>query len=75
MGEIFNFRIEGNKVRTWGNKKPRMQLSKTQEGCNEPYKDRFYCPKKKWFMKVPCPFEGREDCRNMISHEKCRGGF
>lgn len=75
MGKIFQFKVLKDGVHTWNSRKPRMRLSANAEGCNEPFKDRFYCPKKKWFTKAPCPFESREDCRNVNSHQKCRGGF
>ena len=34
------------------------------QGCNEPFKDRFWCPKRKWFLKSPCPFINKKECDN-----------
>ncbi len=36
----------------------------TANGCNEPFKDRYWCPKKKWFRNEPCPFIDRVECSN-----------
>jgi hypothetical protein len=33
-------------------------------GCNEPFKDHFWCPERKWFSKDPCPFLNRRECLN-----------
>ena len=34
----------------------------TPSGCNEPFKNAFWCPKKKWFATEPCPFSNRLEC-------------
>jgi hypothetical protein len=44
---------------TYGNKK-RKSLSK--KGCNEPFRNRYWCPKLQWFRKTPCPFINRHEC-------------
>lgn len=31
-------------------------------GCNQPFRGRFWCPRKKWFSLAPCPFSGRNEC-------------
>lgn len=36
----------------------------TSDGCNEPFKDRYWCPRKKWFMKSSCPFINKIECGN-----------
>jgi hypothetical protein len=36
----------------------------TPTGCNEPFKNSFWCPGKKWFSKKPCPFTCRQECDN-----------
>ncbi|MEN8199486.1 MAG: hypothetical protein ABFR63_05365 [Thermodesulfobacteriota bacterium] len=38
--------------------------SLTGTGCNEPFKGRFWCPRKRWFAKDPCPFLNRRECHN-----------
>ncbi|MHB8809338.1 MAG: hypothetical protein ACYC9M_04920 [Desulfobulbaceae bacterium] len=43
----------------------------TRKGCNEPYKDRYWCPRKQWFRRAPCPFENREECDNYIKMCGC----
>jgi hypothetical protein len=49
------------KVIYFGDKK-RKKL--TPSACNEPFKGRFWCPRKKWFFKEPCPFMNRRECNN-----------
>lgn len=36
----------------------------TANGCNEPFKGRFWCPRKRWFMNGPCPFLNKQECGN-----------
>lgn len=36
----------------------------THEGCNEPYKDRYWCPRQKWFSREACPFINKRECEN-----------
>ncbi len=31
-------------------------------GCNQPFRGRFWCPRKKWFLLAPCPFASRAEC-------------
>lgn len=57
---VWQFRIISNEV--WMGKKRRTAL--TAQGCNEPFKDRYWCPTKHWFQKSPCPFVNRNECRN-----------
>jgi len=57
---LWRFSLADNTVRYGG--KRRRQL--TKDGCNEPFRNRFWCPKKKWFMKEPCPFINQRECRN-----------
>lgn len=47
-----------------GNKR-RKKLS--LDGCNEPFKGKFWCPRKKWFMSSPCPFINKIECGNYRS--------
>jgi hypothetical protein len=50
----------------------RNRKSLTAKGCNEPFKDRYWCPKKKWFVLEACPFINRRECENFaqMSGEK-----
>lgn len=34
----------------------------TPDGCNEPFKNRFWCPKRGWFLREPCPFVNKQEC-------------
>ncbi len=34
------------------------------DACNEPFKDFYWCPRRKWFSKKPCPFLNRLECDN-----------
>ncbi len=60
MARIWTFSIDNNRV-TCGSRQ-RTQLS--ANGCNEPFKNRYWCPKTQWFMKEPCPFINRRECEN-----------
>ena len=60
---IIRFSIQNDTVQ-FGNK-TRQKL--TRNGCNEPFKDRYWCPKKKWFSKEPCPFRCQRECDNFES--------
>lgn len=31
-------------------------------GCNQPFRGRFWCPRKRWFRQEPCPFSSRREC-------------
>lgn len=60
MEKIWSFKIHDNTV-TAGSRK-RQQLS--GNGCNEPFKNRYWCPKRQWFSKEICPFINRRECEN-----------
>ncbi len=60
MANIWNFTIQNNTV-TAG-RRVRKQIS--GNGCNEPFKDRYWCPKRQWFNKDICPFMNRRECEN-----------
>ncbi|MBI5556011.1 MAG: hypothetical protein HY885_00070 [Deltaproteobacteria bacterium] len=62
MATIWRFALNGNVVVSGG--KQRRQLSKN--GCNEPFKNRYWCPKSQWFQKEPCPFINRRECENYL---------
>jgi len=60
MSKVWHFQIVDGTV-TNGSRK-RKQLTPT--GCNEPFKDRYWCPKKQWFSKESCPFVSKRECEN-----------
>ena len=60
MATIWEFSIQGEMVKIGGRKRPRL----TRHGCNEPYRDRYWCPKLRWFRKESCPFANRRECEN-----------
>ena len=57
---IIQFSILGEVVRFGASERRKI----TGSGCNEPYKDRYWCPRKKWFNKEPCPFGCLRECEN-----------
>ena len=57
---IIRFSILGNVVHFGARERQKI----TSSGCNEPYKDRYWCPRKKWFNKEPCPFLCLRECEN-----------
>jgi hypothetical protein len=57
---VWRFSIEGNQVKAGS--RQRLQLS--MNGCNEPYRDRYWCPKLQWFRREPCPFVNLQECNN-----------
>ena len=57
---VWKFSIEDEVVKQ--GEKQRLKL--TRNGCNEPFRDRFWCPKRGWFRTEPCPFVNRNECEN-----------
>ncbi|HEX9714136.1 MAG TPA: hypothetical protein VGA28_00425 [Desulfurivibrionaceae bacterium] len=57
---IIRFSILGNVVQFGAGQRQKI----TDSGCNEPYKDRYWCPRKKWFNTEPCPFACLRECEN-----------
>jgi len=58
---VWKFSIRGDGV-SYGTKK-RGKL--TKGGCNEPFKDRYWCPTKlQWFQGEPCPFLNQKEWAN-----------
>ncbi len=58
--KVWKFTISNGKVSAG----PKQRKAITIDGCNEPFKGRFWCPSRKWFLSEPCPFEDRNECRN-----------
>jgi hypothetical protein len=73
MGKILRFTVSNGKV-SIGNKE-RMQLTKNRRGCNEPFKDKYWCPQKRWFMNSPCTFYSQHECEIFNASCTCKGGF
>jgi hypothetical protein len=59
MGKIIRFYID-NGIVIFGKQ---TRKSQTNTGCNEPYKKRYWCPKKKWFLTSPCSFTNKYECQ------------
>lgn len=57
---VIRFAIVGDTV-LFGRRR-RRKIS--ENGCNEPYRGRYWCPKKKWFNREPCPFLCQRECEN-----------
>ncbi len=60
MKNVWRFQIVDGTVKNGS--KQRKQL--TSSGCNEPFKDRYWCPKKQWFSTNACPFANKRECEN-----------
>ena len=57
---IWQFTVHDREV-SYGGRKRRLL---TPKGCNEPFKDRYWCPQTKWFTTEVCPFINRRECEN-----------
>ncbi len=57
---IWKFTLQSKTVRHGGTDRPQL----TADGCNEPFKDRYWCPQRHWFMREACPFLNRHECYN-----------
>ncbi len=55
---LWRFTIQGDVV-VMGDRNRRKL---TRKGCNEPFKGRYWCPKRQWFRREPCPFSSRNEC-------------
>lgn len=55
---VWRVRTEGNVIHL-GDQKRKMLTSR---GCNEPFHESYWCPKRKWFRKEPCPFINKNEC-------------
>ena len=60
MGEILSFKVKEGRV-IFGIQK---RSSLTKRGCNEPFKNHFWCPRKRWFMRSACVFVNQRECEN-----------
>ncbi|MEW6501401.1 MAG: hypothetical protein ACOY8P_04320 [Thermodesulfobacteriota bacterium] len=57
---LWHFEIEGDVVTMGG----RTRRKLTKNGCNEPFKGRYWCPKRQWFQRESCPFATLQECDN-----------
>ncbi len=55
---IWKFSIQDDVVKSGDTERKKL----TKDGCNEPFKGRFWCPKRQWFRSSPCPFINRNEC-------------
>jgi hypothetical protein len=60
MLKVWRFKIKDDTIIS-GNK---IRKKISRNGCNEPFKDRFWCPKMQWFKREQCPFMNRHECEN-----------
>ena len=60
MATLWRFEIQGNLVKIGSRSRRKI----TKAGCNEPFKDRYWCPKQHWFRRTPCPFVNLRECDN-----------
>lgn len=59
---VWRVEAEGNIVKIGSQRCARL----LPRGCNQPFKGRYWCPRKKWFSKEPCPFGSRGECDAFI---------
>lgn len=64
---IWQFSIQENVVKIGSQQRQKL----TSDGCNEPFKDRYWCPKRRWFKREPCPFINRRECENYVNMCGC----
>lgn len=57
---VWQFAVQENIVLIGG----RTRAKVTRHGCNEPYRGRYWCPKKQWFRSEACPFSNLRECDN-----------
>ena len=57
---VWKFSIDGELVKHGTRERGKI----SQCGCNEPYKNRYWCPKLQWFRRGPCPFINQHECDN-----------
>lgn len=57
---VWRFSIQGNQV----NNGKQTRAALCRNGCNEPFKNRFWCPKLQWFRTEACPFANQRECDN-----------
>ncbi|BBD09943.1 hypothetical protein [Desulfovibrio ferrophilus] len=55
---IWKVTMDGKDVQFGEAKRKRI----TPSGCNEPFKRWYWCPRRQWFNKIPCPFVNKNEC-------------
>lgn len=55
---VWQVQMDGNQMMFGSSRRPMF----SDQGCNEPFKTYFWCPRRKWFRKEPCPFGSRGEC-------------
>lgn len=55
---VWTVTLQGKDIAFGDRKRRRL----TENGCNEPFKNRFWCPKRHWFLSAPCPFASKHEC-------------
>ena len=56
--QVWQVGTEGNVINLGGHRRRML----TRQGCNEPFKGSFWCPRRKWFRREPCPFVNKHEC-------------
>jgi hypothetical protein len=57
---VWQVQTEDDYISFGGNMRKKLRPS----ACNEPFRGHFWCPRKKWFFKEPCPFLNKHECLN-----------
>jgi len=55
---LWIFSVEEDRVKAGKKSRPKISA----QGCNEPFKGRYWCPKRQWFRKEACPFVNKNEC-------------
>ncbi|PIY21347.1 MAG: hypothetical protein COZ12_05195 [Deltaproteobacteria bacterium CG_4_10_14_3_um_filter_60_8] len=64
---VWRFSIQGSQGQYGEQTRSRL----CRNGCNEPFKNRFWCPKLQWFRPEACPFANRRECENYVAMCGC----
>ncbi len=70
---IIQFKVSNKEVAI--GRKKRRQLTTNKDGCNEPFKNKFFCPLLGWFMNKPCAFTCKRECDNYQQMVSPRNNF
>lgn len=57
---LWKVETQGDAIVIGGRSRPKLN----PRGCNQPFKNVFWCPRRSWFRNEPCPFVNRRECNN-----------
>ncbi len=62
MSPLWEVRMDAEAIRFGSRSRRRL----THDGCNEPFMNAYWCPRRRWFGPKPCPFANRLECHNFM---------